>query len=148
MLWKYPMRLNNPVCPQPPLKKGIYQFLREVGIIYGKGPNLKEEFGLSIQHTSEVFEERYVQALHEWFQKIEVSEGRSGPRKPMIEAPAEFMDDYDDDDDQSVDLKIDGRPLSQLPGGEDRRGSVSEITKKQWVDSYSSRWQRALDLSE
>ena len=28
--------------------------MNEVGIIYGKRPNLKEEFGLAIQRTAEV----------------------------------------------------------------------------------------------
>jgi hypothetical protein len=150
-LWKYPMAINNPICPQPPLRKGIYQFLREIGIIHGKGGNLNEEFGLAIQHTTELFGERYTLLLRDWLKKLESAEGH-GPFKPRNAQPPEYMDDYGDDDDDKeddrVDAMVDGRTLVDLPGGEDRRGVVSKTTRSQWKDAYSSRRQRALDLSD
>ena len=53
-----------------------------------------------------------------------------------------------EEDDDSVEDMVGGRSLEDLPGGEDRRVSVSETAQKQWKDSYSSGRQWALDLAE
>ena len=144
-MWKYPMRIGNQACPQPPLKMGTYTFLREVGLIHGRGPNLKDSFGLGIHHSIEVFQDRWQDSLHEWFNKVQNTTPVVGPEKQRTFQQMYEEDVYEDDQDDDA---MEGKHLVDVVGGEDRRGEVSELARSRWKGSHSSRRQRALDMSE
>ena len=149
--WKYPMRYGNHTKPQHPLPMGVYTLLRELGLLHGRGPTLHDTFASTITHAPEVFTERWVETLRSWKKKVEAVEGSRTAGPAMIRPiMANFEDELAlvEEDDDSVEDMVGGRSLEDLPGGEDRRGSVSETAQKHWKDSYSSRRQRALDLAE
>ena len=143
------MRLGNLTCPQPPLRMGTYQFLREVGLLHGKGPNLHESFGLGINHSIEVFQDRWKKALEDWLKLVMSARA---PEGPDVMATFHQMYEVDMYEDQDAEEDTGGKQLIDLPGGEDRRGEVSAESQARWNQSwkegYSSRRQRALDLSE
>ena len=148
MIWKYPMRITNKTCPQAPLQVGTYRFLREIGLIHGKGGNLPESFASAIHHVTELFQERWQDALKQWNKIVISCKPAIGPDLRVFTQSFEdaLFDDQDDDDDAP---EADQKLLIDIPGGGDRRGNVSEMAQKRWkASSYSSKSQRALDLHE
>ena len=96
---------------------GTYQFLREVGLLQGKGPNLHESFGLGINHSIEVFQDRWKTALQDWLKKVMSARAPDGP-----EVMATFHQMYEVNmyEDQDAEGDTGGELLTDLPGGEDR----------------------------
>jgi hypothetical protein len=127
---------------------GTYRFLREIGLIHGKGGNLPESFASAIHHVTELFQERWQDALKQWNKIVISCKPAIGPDLRVFTQSFEdaLFDDQDDDDDAP---EADQKLLIDIPGGGDRRGNVSEMAQKRWkASSYSSKSQRALDLHE
>ena len=78
---------------------GTYQFLREVGLLQGKGPNLHESFELGINYSIEVFQDRWKMMLQDWVKKVMSARAPDGHE---VMATFHQMYEVDMDEDQDA----------------------------------------------